>query len=138
MPVWHATHAECLNALHPDDVARTVAVWQEAIDTGKVYSVEFRVIDVATQVYRRHAVTAKPVRDGAGVITKWYGIATDVHERKSADERANLLASRLYNTIESMSDGFVMLDRGGRVIHLNRTAELLEAAEIGNSGKSSL
>ncbi|MDQ2988203.1 MAG: diguanylate cyclase [Pseudomonadota bacterium] len=114
-----------LNALHPDDVARTVAVWSDCVATGKVYAVEFRVIDIVTNAYRWQAVTAKPVRDAQGVITKWYGIATDVHERKVADERANLLASRLDATIESMSDGFVMIDRAGHIIHSNRMAELL-------------
>lgn len=114
-----------LNALHPGDVERTIAVWSHSVATGKVYSVEFRVIDIATNAYRWQAVTAKPVRDARGVITKWYGIATDIHERKVADERANLLASRLDATIESMSDGFVMIDRAGHIIHSNRMAELL-------------
>lgn len=114
-----------LNALHPGDVERAMAVWSDAIATGNVYSVEFRVVDIVTDTYRWQAVTAKPVRDAAGTITKWYGVATDIHERKVADERANLLASRLDATIESMSDGFVMIDRAGHIIHSNRMAELL-------------
>ena len=114
-----------LNALYPDDVERTVSVWSESIASGNLYYVEFRVIHIASSEYRWHAVTAKPVRDARGVITKWYGIATDIHERKVADERANLLASRLDATIESMSDGFVMIDRAGRLMHSNKMAEQL-------------
>lgn len=114
-----------LKALHVDDVAGIVAVWAECVATGNVYSEEFRVIHIGTGQYRWHSVTAKPVRDDAGTITKWYGIATDIHERKVADARANLLASRLDTTIESMSDGFVMLDREWRVIYINGTAERL-------------
>lgn len=114
-----------LNALHTDDVDRALAAWSEAITTGNVYSVEFRIIHIGTGEYRWHSVTAKPVCDDGGIITKWFGIATDIHESKVADERANLLASRLDTTIESMSDGFVMLDRGWRVIYINRMAERL-------------
>jgi diguanylate cyclase (GGDEF)-like protein/PAS domain S-box-containing protein len=114
-----------LNALHVDDVDRAVAVWSQAVATGNVYSVDFRVIHIGTGEYRWHSVTARPVRDDLGVITKWFGIATDVHERKVADERANLLASRLDTTIESMSDGFIMMDQAWRVIYVNRMAERL-------------
>ncbi|HEU4375146.1 MAG TPA: EAL domain-containing protein [Telluria sp.] len=113
------------NALHPADVERTVAVWEEAIATGKLYYIEFRVIHIRSNEFRWHAVTAKPVRDAHGVITKWYGIATDIHERKIADERANLFASRLDATIDSMPDGFVMIDRAGRLMHTNKMAEQL-------------
>ncbi|WLI91403.1 EAL domain-containing protein [Massilia sp. R2A-15] len=118
-----------LNALHPDDVERTIASWSEAIATGNVYSVEFRVIDIGTNEYRWQGVTAKPVRDEHGNIKKWYGIATDIHERKIADERANLLAARLDTTIEGMSDGFLMMDRTWHVIYLNRMAEKLMKRE---------
>jgi diguanylate cyclase (GGDEF)-like protein/PAS domain S-box-containing protein len=114
-----------LSALHADDVDRTVAAWNQAIATGNVYSVEFRVIHIGTAEYRWHSVTARPVRSDRGIITKWFGIATDIHERKVADERANLLATRLDNTIESMADGFIMIDRGWRVIYINRMAERL-------------
>jgi diguanylate cyclase (GGDEF)-like protein/PAS domain S-box-containing protein len=114
-----------LTALYPDDVERTVSVWSEAIATGNRYNVEFRVLQIASNEYRWHAVTARPVRDAHGVITKWVGIATDIHERKVADERANLLAGRLDATIDSMSDGFVMIDRAGRLMHSNKMAEQL-------------
>jgi diguanylate cyclase (GGDEF)-like protein/PAS domain S-box-containing protein len=113
-----------LEALHPDDVAHTVAGWRESVATGNMYSVEFRVIDISSGEYRWQAVTAKPVRK-SGIITKWFGIATDIHERKVADERASLLAARLDSTIESMSDGFIMMDQHWRVIYINRMAEQL-------------
>jgi PAS domain S-box-containing protein len=106
-----------LEALHPDDVANTVAVWSEAVATGKMYSAEFRVIDIKSGGYRWLAVSAKPVRNDRGAIIKWLGTATDIHQRKVADERASLLAGRLDSTIESMSDGFIMMDHDWRVIY---------------------
>jgi diguanylate cyclase (GGDEF)-like protein/PAS domain S-box-containing protein len=112
-----------LNTLHPEDVDRCVKAWNEAIATGNVYSVEFRVFHVKTQQYRWNAVTAKPVRDKTGKITKWYGIATDIHERKIADEKASLLSNQLNTTLENMSDGFAMLDGAWRFTYINAMAE---------------
>jgi diguanylate cyclase (GGDEF)-like protein/PAS domain S-box-containing protein len=112
-----------LSALHADDVECCAAEWQRAIATGEAYSVEFRISHIGSGEYRWQAVTAKPVRDQRGIITKWFGIATDIHERKIADERVNLLANRLDTTIESMSDGFIMMDQRWRVIYINRMAE---------------
>jgi diguanylate cyclase (GGDEF)-like protein/PAS domain S-box-containing protein len=114
-----------LNALHADDIDRCMAAWSGSIASGNVYSVEFRVLHTGSGQYRWNSVTAKPVRDERGIITKWFGIATDIHERKSADERANLLANRIDATIESMSDGFIMMDRQWRVVYVNGTAQRL-------------
>ena len=125
-----------LQALHADDVERTVAVWQAAVASGTLYSVEFRAFDVRCVQYRWLAVNAKPVRDEGGNITKWFGIASDIHERKVADAGASLLARRLDATIESMSDGFVMIDRAWRVIYINRMAErLVKRSRVDLMGK---
>lgn len=114
-----------LNALHPDDVENCLAVWATAVTTGNEYSIEFRIIHIGSGEYRWQATVAKPVRDSAGKIVKWYGICTDIHERKMADQKAELLASRLNLTLESMSDGFFMLDQAWRVVYMNATSERL-------------
>ena len=125
-----------LNALHPDDVERSVAIWSAAVATGNIYSVEFRVVHIASNEYRWHGVTARPVRDEHGAVRKWYGIATDIHERKIADERASLLAARLDTTIEGMADGFIMMDRHWRVVYVNRMAgKLMERQRSALLGK---
>ncbi|MFC7513562.1 EAL domain-containing protein [Herbaspirillum sp. GCM10030257] len=112
-----------LAALHPDDVERCVAAWDESVSTGNVYDIEFRVIHVDSGEYHWYAVTAKPVMDAAGKIVKWYGIATNIHERKIADQRAQSLAHRLNTTLENMSDGFVLLDQDWHVSYMNGMAE---------------
>lgn len=114
-----------LGALHPDDVERVVAIWSDCVLTTKPYSVEFRIIHVPTQTYRWHAVTAKAVLDLSGRVKKWYGTAIDIHERKVADEKADRLAYMLENTLESMSDAFVMVDDRWRVEYLNSTAQTI-------------
>jgi PAS domain-containing protein len=39
-----------LNALHPADVERTVAVWHDAVASGEVYYIEFRAIHILPHV----------------------------------------------------------------------------------------
>lgn len=112
-----------LSALHPEDVDQTIAVWGEAIATGNVYLTEFRVLHKSSGLYRWQAVTAKPIKNEAGEVVKWYGSATDIHESKVSTEKAALLAKRLDATLESLTDGFTMLDHQWRVIHINTAAE---------------
>jgi diguanylate cyclase (GGDEF)-like protein/PAS domain S-box-containing protein len=112
-----------LRVLHPEDVERTIATWNNAISTGSVYSTELRIFHKPSGQYRWQAVTAKPIKNKAGQIEKWYGTCTDIHESKASSERAALLAKRLDATLESLTDGFVMLDQEWRVVYINTAAE---------------
>lgn len=121
--IFNIAKQNWLDAIHKDDVDLCIATWNEAVIKGNVYFIEFRIIHIESGEYRWQAVTAKPVKDEAGKILKWYGIATDIHERKLADEKANLLASRLDTTLENMSDGFIMMDESWHFIYMNAMAE---------------
>lgn len=80
--------------LHPDDLARTVEAWHRAVATGETYDVEHRVqrADGSFRWYLSRGVT---VRDPSGRIVKWFGTATDVHERKLAEEAVRQAAREL-------------------------------------------
>jgi PAS domain S-box-containing protein len=72
-------------AVHPNDVARHSAKWVEAVTTGKPHEgeVRFRCSDGQ---YRWHLDRGVPLRDEDGNIVKWYGIVTDIEDRKRAEE----------------------------------------------------
>jgi PAS domain S-box-containing protein len=72
-------------AVHPDDVARHSAKWVEAVTTGKPHQgeVRFRCSDGQ---YRWHLDRGVPLRDEDGNIVKWYGVVTDIEDRKRAEE----------------------------------------------------
>jgi PAS domain S-box-containing protein len=71
--------------LHPDDKARVVRAWQEAMATGKPYELEqrYRRFD---GVYRWFLARGVPLKDAEGVIERWYGTLTDIEDRKQAEE----------------------------------------------------
>jgi PAS domain S-box-containing protein len=75
---WHAL-------VHPDDLERHVSKWREAVATGKPHDNESRYRRSDGQ-YRWHLDRGMPLRDEDGNIVKWYGVTTDIEDRKRAEE----------------------------------------------------
>jgi PAS domain S-box-containing protein len=71
-------------ALHPDDVADTMAAWQECARDGTMWYREHRVLGVDG---RYHAILAQgvPIRDEAGRIERWAGINLDISRLKNTE-----------------------------------------------------
>jgi PAS domain S-box-containing protein len=76
---------------HPEDLPRTLRLWQQALDTGSPYENELRFRRAADDSYRWHLTRAVPMRDRRGEIVKWFGSNTDIEDRKSADEAQRFL-----------------------------------------------
>jgi PAS domain S-box-containing protein len=70
---------------HPDDLERHNAKWLACVRTGEPLEDEVRVRSADGQ-YRWHLQRGAPRRDEAGNIVKWYGVLTDIEDRKSAQE----------------------------------------------------
>jgi PAS domain S-box-containing protein len=75
---------------HPEDLPRTLRVWQQALETGSSYENELR-LRRADESYRWHLTRAVPMRDRRGEIVKWFGSNTDIEDRKSAEEAQGFL-----------------------------------------------
>ncbi|MEO7057436.1 MAG: PAS domain S-box protein [Caldimonas sp.] len=63
------------------------------------------------------------VRDAAGTIVGTQGAVQDISERKRAAEEMQALATRLTDTLESITHGFFTLDRELRVTYANAETE---------------
>ena len=73
------------DAVHPDDVARTIQVWQETVLNGEMFNFEHRVRRRDGE-YRRFAIRAVPVRDDAGDVVEWVGVHRDITEQSQTEE----------------------------------------------------
>lgn len=73
-----------LKAYDPEDQQRVLAAWRRSIDTGELLEIEARMINAETHQPRWWWIRARPLRDGAGVIVNWLGVAVDIHDRKTA------------------------------------------------------
>ena len=71
-------------ALHPDDVAMVEREWRAHIATGEPFELEQRMRS-ADGEYRWHWCRRVPLRDEAGEVINWYGVAFDIDDRKRAE-----------------------------------------------------
>jgi PAS domain S-box-containing protein len=77
--------------VHPDDVPEMLERWAASRPTGDPFEVEYR-FRRADGLYRWHLGRSVCLRDDSSVITGWVGTATDVHDRRLAEERQRFLA----------------------------------------------
>src|ERR1700735_1152029 len=71
--------------IHPDDRERVDAHSDLALSSGASYELEFRVRKSSGN-YRWFFTRFSPVRDDKGQIIRWYVAATDIEDRKRAEE----------------------------------------------------
>jgi diguanylate cyclase (GGDEF)-like protein/PAS domain S-box-containing protein len=107
-----------LTALHPDDVAPTVAYWAAHLASGEPVDVEYRV-RLATGEYRWMRARAAVTRDADGQIKLWYGTLEDVHDRKLAETALRESEEFARSILESSNMAIEVLDPDGRLVFMN-------------------
>src|SRR5271163_4096109 len=83
------------DAVHPDELNRLAGSWQSIMSSGKQGESEARLRRFDGE-YRWFLFRADPLRDESGNIVKWFGINTDIEDRKRAEDA--LLRSEGYLT----------------------------------------
>src|SRR6266478_1222733 len=96
--------------IHPDDLERHAGRWIEAVATGKPHESEVRSRRSDGQ-YRWQLDRGVPLRDEDGTIVKWYGVTTDIEDRKRAEEALQLVSSDL-------QDSKAKLEEAQRIAHV--------------------
>ena len=71
-------------ALHPDDVEMVEREWRTHSAQGEPFELEQRMRRADGQ-YRWHWCRRVPLRDEAGEVVNWYGVAFDIDDRKRAE-----------------------------------------------------
>ncbi len=79
-----------LDAVHPDDRARTERTWEAAMRRRTAYVTEHRLRRV-DGVYHHMLVRAVPVLDTDGKVREWIGVHIDVEDRRGVEQRLRLL-----------------------------------------------
>ena len=90
LPADETGEASWMAVIHPDHREGTRRAWLAAASTGEPYEVEFPLLGRDGQ-YRWFLSRARPVRDGDGTVRSWIGTSLDIHERKVAEERFQIL-----------------------------------------------
>jgi PAS domain S-box-containing protein len=120
---------ETADVIHPDDLPRVAATFPISIATGTPYDGELRYRR-ADGVYRWFQLGIHPARDADGRITGWYGLITDIDDRKRAEEKLRLEEKELKHSearktaiLESALDCIVTIDHEGCITEFNPPAE---------------
>ena len=71
-------------AVHPEDVNGLAATWQRILVSQAPGEAEARLRRYDGE-YRWFLFRANPLRDESGTIVKWYGVNTDIEDRKRAE-----------------------------------------------------
>jgi PAS domain S-box-containing protein len=97
--------------LHPDDLQNTIERWTEAFTTCGPYEVEYRFRRAADNVYRWHLGRARPIRDAAGNVVRWFGTCTDIDDYKQAEAEIKGMNESLEERVRGRTEE---LDRANR------------------------
>lgn len=85
--VEHTMKSGWQSAVHPDDLALCAGISQREFTRGLGFELECRLYRAFDESYRWHLGRFVPYRDEHGVILRWFGTFTDIHEQKLAKDR---------------------------------------------------
>lgn len=100
--------------IHPDDRERVLTHWLGAVEGLHPYEIDFRIRGRDGE-YRWFQTRGTPMRDEDGMILRWFGTCTDIHDLKLAQQK---IASN-EKTLEMMiktSPTFMCLLRGPELV----------------------
>ncbi len=127
--------SKAFDAVHPDDVPVIWDYIKSSLTQMKPWQQEFRVKS-ADGSYRWMSGDSVPQSQDDGSIM-WYGSLTDITKRKLEQDELSRVRQELVDqalalsvAMDSMSDGFLTVDRDGKLTRYNRRfMELLEIPE---------
>src|SRR5262249_21923186 len=110
------------SVLHAEDVSRVQKICESALPTGDAAEAEARM-RAADGSYRWCLIRTMPQLDRSGRLLNWHGIATDIHDRKLAEESLRETEAKWQSVFDSSAIGVAITDMTGRFLWVNPTYE---------------
>ncbi|MDB5939187.1 MAG: domain S-box protein [Polaromonas sp.] len=123
MPLDYApTLAEAVNFYAPECLLAVQDAFDVCATQGLPYDSEFQMLTAEGKKIWVRAM-GEAVRDAAGAIVRVQGALQDISAQKQAESRERSLSAKLATTLESITDGFFLLDKDWNFAYLNGQAE---------------
>ncbi|MBA1144428.1 PAS domain-containing protein [Mesorhizobium neociceri] len=93
--------ADWRELFHPDDVGLAEKLWRESLAKEEPFEAEYRA-RMADGTYRWHLGRRVPIRDETGKVIRWYGVSSDIEDRKRAEEALAASERNLQLTVDTI------------------------------------
>jgi diguanylate cyclase (GGDEF)-like protein/PAS domain S-box-containing protein len=113
-----------MTRVHPDDVARMIALREECVATGRPLDCECRIFLQGGRTGWFRSRAAARLND-QGQIVRWYGTLEDVTDRHMAEAARRASEALAFRVLEATKDAVIVFDRSGRVKYANAQATSL-------------
>jgi diguanylate cyclase (GGDEF)-like protein/PAS domain S-box-containing protein len=102
--------------LSPDDLEPFLSRTRAAQESGDAFELECRFRDRKTGGHRWHLVRAVPIADTSGVLSRWFGTATDIDDRKRAEQE--LLRNAYYDSLTKLPNRAFFENRLSKAVRM--------------------
>jgi PAS domain S-box-containing protein len=106
-------------ATHPEDLKQHLEKWRASQASGHPFEDEVRVRRASDWEYRWFLARAVPLRDERGHILKWYGILTDIEDRKRAEQALREGDAKIRRLVDANIIGVWVGDLEGQIMEAN-------------------
>ncbi|MEG9436011.1 PAS domain S-box protein [Edaphobacter sp. HDX4] len=110
------------SVLHPEDRERHIEKWTVCSITGEPFEDEARFRRMADGEYRWFLIRGVSLRNAAGEIVKWYGVLTDIEDRKQAEQELRESEVRFRLLVDGMPDTIMRFGEELTVLDVNPAA----------------
>jgi len=107
--------------LHPDDTSRVRDERRIRLLEGAPFDLEMRLLHKSGQ-YRWYLMQYNPLKDESGQIIRWYNTATDIDDRRRAEDRLRQSEEDLRAITDTIRQPINVLAPDGTMLYANRVA----------------
>ena len=105
---------------HPDDINRVRDERRIALLEGVPFDLEMRLLKHGE--YRWQLIQYNPLKDESGQIIRWYSTATDIDDRKRAEQKLRQSEEELRTITDTIRQPIIVLAPDGTTLYVNQVA----------------